>query len=364
MLPTVPNHRPAQVLIAEDDGDQATLLTRWLESTGRFEVTVASDGTTAAELLGTQPWSLVISDIELPGLDGFELARRNHTSRHRSSLLLVTAHESSDYLRRAIDNHVDGFLSKPLTRDMLVDRADQLLETLDYTPEPDPIDWREKALALQQAVRSTAEQIGGITVPVGLLADWTPDVAGLVRSYDDAVSDVVRQLTEVAKSVELPRTAHDLGVIAGDAATFAHEYSQVPVRTRIPAHTAPIYADSSQLRDALASLMLVVAQAPCFESVRGLNVFIGSDATREAVELVVSGESAPGGAVARFANDFYTLPAPLPGHGFSMSACNSIVARHNGRLMVEARPDGFACVVVLPLATQQFPLFTRTRQVS
>ena len=73
------------ILVVEDDPDTLELLTRALERAG-YGVISASDGERAFELISSAHPDLVIMDVVLPGVDGFEVCRRIRlTARCRSS---------------------------------------------------------------------------------------------------------------------------------------------------------------------------------------------------------------------------------------------------------------------------------------
>jgi LmbE family N-acetylglucosaminyl deacetylase/CheY-like chemotaxis protein len=119
---------PCEVLLVEDDDDQAVLLVRWLESAGRYTVTRASDGIEAETLIRSRDWDLLISDIELPGISGLALARTSKDVLPYSQTLLITAHGSLDYAVEAIRGGVDDFLLKPLTKQPFLEKVAELAD--------------------------------------------------------------------------------------------------------------------------------------------------------------------------------------------------------------------------------------------
>ena len=115
------------VLLVEDSPDQAALIRRWLETFSDAEVVHSPDAESAERLLDSRDWSLIISDIELPGMDGLELIRRSRSVNRWAPTLLVTAHESFEYARRAIQNKADDFLVKPLKAQTFIEKASTLM---------------------------------------------------------------------------------------------------------------------------------------------------------------------------------------------------------------------------------------------
>ncbi|MDH4063019.1 MAG: response regulator, partial [Acidobacteriota bacterium] len=115
------------ILLVEDNLDQAALVRRWLERDRGAHVVHADNAEMAARLLESWDWSLVISDIELPGMDGLELVRQCRAAMHWTPTLVITAHESFTYAQRALQNKADDLLIKPLTREPFLQRVDALV---------------------------------------------------------------------------------------------------------------------------------------------------------------------------------------------------------------------------------------------
>ncbi len=112
-----------RVLIAEDDRVSALLLQRTLERMGH-EATVSTDGQEAWNAYRDAPFSLVISDWMMPGMDGLELCRRIRQSGADSYtyVILLTARAQREDHLEALEAGVDDFLTKPLNQGGLAAR--------------------------------------------------------------------------------------------------------------------------------------------------------------------------------------------------------------------------------------------------
>jgi two-component system, chemotaxis family, sensor kinase CheA len=121
--------RPATVLVVEDSVTIRTLEKDVLESAG-FRVEVAGDGLAGWEMLAAGEWDLVVSDIDMPRLDGIELTRRIRASPRLRHLpvVLVTSHESREHRERGALAGADAYLVKgALDQDHLIDTIRRLL---------------------------------------------------------------------------------------------------------------------------------------------------------------------------------------------------------------------------------------------
>lgn len=121
--------RPTVVLVVEDDEVIANIYTVALTANDEFEVLYASTGERAIELLNRHSAiECVISDIQLPGLDGFEVLRASKVLRPLTPVLLVTASSNPRFPSLAIRQGADDMLMKPVDVDELRTRVRALAE--------------------------------------------------------------------------------------------------------------------------------------------------------------------------------------------------------------------------------------------
>lgn len=118
-----------KILLVEDDLSHASLLMRWLESSGKHSVTHVSDGRAGVNMALHGEWDLIISDIDLPDIDGLELGRQSKLCNQMVPVLLITAHEGMDYPLKALQNKVDDFLIKPFDKSVLAEKAAALIKS-------------------------------------------------------------------------------------------------------------------------------------------------------------------------------------------------------------------------------------------
>ncbi|MRS12295.1 MAG: response regulator [Actinobacteria bacterium] len=111
----------ALIMVVEDDQLNRYLVTYLLEKSG-YEIEVAVDGVEALALLEKRMPRLILMDMQLPLLDGYEATRRiKADERFRSiPVVAITAHSTPRDQRRAIEAGVDDFVSKPVDADGLL----------------------------------------------------------------------------------------------------------------------------------------------------------------------------------------------------------------------------------------------------
>ena len=114
----------ASLLLVEDDHDTTTLMRRWLSQAGHQVVSVAN-GEAALELVGDGgTYDLVVLDVNLPGIDGFEVARRLGTPAS-ARVLMCSVSERED---APADLRAVKWLIKPFGRADLLSAIDDALD--------------------------------------------------------------------------------------------------------------------------------------------------------------------------------------------------------------------------------------------
>jgi CheY-like chemotaxis protein len=107
----------ASVLIVDDDPFIRKLVATTLEDVAGFEPAEAPDGNQALELARAEPPALVFLDIDMPGIDGYEVCRRLRADPEttQTTIVMLTAAAGEEAEREAEDAGADLFLTKPFS---------------------------------------------------------------------------------------------------------------------------------------------------------------------------------------------------------------------------------------------------------
>jgi DNA-binding response OmpR family regulator len=112
-------------LLVEDDPDAALFAIYVLAKRGRFDVTHTADPVVALRLVAGGCWDLVVTDVEMPGMNGLDLLDALRRVAPALPVAVVSAHV---HLRAtALLGHADDFLAKPLRVDQLLAMATALI---------------------------------------------------------------------------------------------------------------------------------------------------------------------------------------------------------------------------------------------
>ena len=99
-----------------------------LEDAG-YSVTIARDGEAGWECIGAERFDIIVSDINMPGIDGYELCRRAkvHATERHTPFVLLTHHDELTALVRGVEVGADDFILKPWTPAGLIGRISAVL---------------------------------------------------------------------------------------------------------------------------------------------------------------------------------------------------------------------------------------------
>jgi len=101
-----------RVLIVEDERKMAAAIRRGLEEENHT-VSVAFDGPTALEFAALHEFDVIVLDVMLPGIDGYDVSRRLRAAGHQAPIVMLTARDATPDIVRGLDAGADDYLTKP-----------------------------------------------------------------------------------------------------------------------------------------------------------------------------------------------------------------------------------------------------------
>lgn len=143
-----------QILAVEDEAAMADLLRSALSDEGHI-VTLASDGKQALDLAHTGHFDLLVLDLLLPGIDGFEVARQLRRAHIQTPILVLTARDRSRDIVAALDAGADDYLTKPFSLEVFLARVRAVSRRGDI---PQPVCLEIAGLSLNTATREVMRE--------------------------------------------------------------------------------------------------------------------------------------------------------------------------------------------------------------
>ncbi len=375
-----PTPRP-RVLCVDDEPNLLAGLVHTLRR--RFEVATAPNGPAALDTIAREPpFSVIISDYRMPGMDGAEFLRRARAAAPQAVRVLLTGHATLEGAVAAVnEGHVFRFLLKPCPPEQLVGALEEAAaESRAAAAERSRLEAEIEDLSgeLQEAARlATVGRLASafgheinnmVTVLDGVMGGIKDALAdgGAIDPEDLAALAHVRRhlfshgknLMRLGKPAGSGSARADLGRCMGDAVAMLRDTGplrRVEVVLEVPPEPVLVRLGETQVEQILLNLVKNGADAT-----RGLHdrkarirVSASLDAGGETATCVVedNGAGIPADRLPLIFEPFHTSKAPDKGTGLGLFVVRHIVEGAGGRVRAESRPDaGSAFHFTLPVA--------------
>jgi signal transduction histidine kinase/DNA-binding response OmpR family regulator/HPt (histidine-containing phosphotransfer) domain-containing protein len=238
--PEMAHRHPLRILLAEDNVVNQKVALRLLEQMG-YRADLAANGLEAVVAIERQPYDLVLMDVQMPEMDGFEASReitRRWPVDGRPRIVAMTANAMQGDRELCLAAGMDDYMSKPI-------RVEELMAALERTasPEPDPIRAggpgsanqnraapdRPSAPVLDQAALDRLRSTMGAGFLDELLATFMEDSQELVRTMRRALTeedtDSFRRAAHSLRSNAASFGAMTLSTLAKDLEALARSGS-------------------------------------------------------------------------------------------------------------------------------------------
>ena len=200
----------AHILVVEDNPDYRELLQNFLESDGH-SVAAAGDGIAALHLVRQNAYSLVMLDLMLPGMDGYEVCKAIRKDSD-VPVIMLTALDSEAHQLRAFDLRIDDYITKSISMHVLLRKVDAVLRrssppeagllnyrdlTLDVTGHTVCVDGKPVDFTLREyKILLELMQASGRVVTREMLLSklWNYDFYGDARIVDTHIKNIRRKL--------------------------------------------------------------------------------------------------------------------------------------------------------------------------
>jgi signal transduction histidine kinase len=360
------------ILVVEDEPDMAVAMAELLRDQG-YQVLLARHGREALDLLERQEVDLIVLDLRLPVMDGwqFRTAQRAHPRLSRIPVIAVSADGSAQ--AEAID--ASGYLRKPFKSEQLLlvierallgeqrkDLAKKLREVERLTTLGtiaasvgheinNPLTYVFGNLhVLQTRIRAIREQLGA---PQGDPLGELTELLAEIRVGAERIRSVVEMLQKTSRRADDDLRWLDVNTVAKTAIAIAWNEIRHHARLRTEFSTLPaIFASEARLGQVFVNLLVNAAQSITAGAPEQNEIVVRTAAAPDHVVIEVSdtGVGIPKELQPRIFEPFFTTKAPNVGTGIGLTISRNIVAEHGGRIELQSRPgSGTTFRVLLPL---------------
>jgi len=122
----------ASILVVEDDPDNQVLISRILTNQG-YDVSVAGDGIDAMMVLAKKRFDLILSDVNMPNLDGFTFLELITQKGIKAPLMFLTSRSEEEDEVKGLELGALDYLKKPVKKDALLLRVKRALERRNHS---------------------------------------------------------------------------------------------------------------------------------------------------------------------------------------------------------------------------------------
>jgi two-component system, sensor histidine kinase and response regulator len=342
------------ILAVDDNPDNLFLVQLALEQEGH-EIQLVDNGPEALSIVEKSPPDLILLDVMMPGMNGYEVASRIRSNRHLPfiPILMITAHEQSSVVQ-GLDAGADEFIRKPVQIDELQARVRSLLRLKQSIDQREsfvqclthdlrtPLVAADRMLSLisqgifgevscdlQEALGSlTTSNQNMLSMLNTLLDAYTYDVGKKVLSFitfpfADLVAEVLRELEPIAR---------DKGI---------------DLRSNVADEIGEIRGDRLELRRVLANL---VGNSLKFTDTGFIEVRVMSDNRQMTIEVEDTGLGIAPEDRDRIFDRFRQGKHLRSGSGLGLYLCQQIVAAHQGSIDLRSQIGrGTVFTVRLPI---------------
>jgi signal transduction histidine kinase len=375
----------SHVLVVDDDPRNASLLCHILRSVG-LKTAVATDGPTCLREVRADTPDLVLLDVMMPGMDGYEVCRRlkADAGTRQVPVILVTALSSIQDRVRGLDAGADDFVSKPIHRlDMLARVRTQLrMKSLldEVTESRDSLARQNDQLTqlenlrrdlFHMVVHDLKSPLAALELSVDLLRDQeSARRNGLGETTIHNIADCSRQLGSLVRNIldvaRLEESGIELHSAHFDFAGLSEaslRFFQVIARNerkRIVVRSSPGAARAYGDLDVLGRVLENFVSNALRLSPEGSEIELSAEPADDGATCITVADRGPGVPESERLTIFdkFRSGGTTSGHnhGLGLTYCKLAVEAHGGRIWVEPRPGGGSLFrFTLPAAPAQAP---------
>lgn len=382
--PVVAPALPPRVLVVDDEPANVRLVQAYLHADG-FRTLAAENGAEALERVAEGGVDLVLLDIRMPHMDGFEVCRRlrKNPAYGRIPVVFLTAEfNDPDSELMGLEVGADEFLSKPIQRRTLVARVRNLIRLADAERDRRlvaQVAQSEKLAALGQIAAGVAHEINNplafILSNLSSLHGYLADLRKVVEAYREspeagaaceaslgfeaALADLGSLLHETAQGGERVRSivqelktfsgadelggleTVDLAEIATSTLLLTEQELTAHARLVKDLKPAPVSrAPRGKLHQVAMHLILNALQALEVRpgQVNEIRVTTGLEGADAVLTVSDTGVGIPLGQQSRIFEPFYTTKPVGAGTGIGLFVCAAVVEKLGGSIRVESSP--------------------------
>ncbi len=354
--------RKGVILIVDDIPTNLEVLMQFLEGAG-YEVLVATDGESAIEQVEYAPPDVILLDVMMPGIDGFETCRRlkmNPVSREIPVIFMTALSDTVDKVH-GFALGAEDYITKPLHQEEVVARVTAHLTLHRQKQEIQALrhqerQYYERLVKIKDNILSTASHdlknpLTSILITIDMIRHYLPkDQEIVLKKLDTLQQEADRMYNLIVQLLDLARLESDI-ILRREALSlfswlevnvnYAHPQvndKQLEIKTQLPDDDITVYWDTERMNQVIQNLLSnAVKYTPIGGMVEVSAAVQGQDVH---VQISDTGMGIPASDIPKLFTKFYRVNTrqhmAVSGSGLGLSIVKEIVHKHGGHVWVDS----------------------------
>ncbi|MBN2710838.1 MAG: hybrid sensor histidine kinase/response regulator, partial [Planctomycetes bacterium] len=369
------NNTVHHILIVDDDEQFASSIRRTLRLAG-YEPDTAASAQEGLEKIKANQYSLIISDIQMPGMDGLEFLKRIKESKPEQDVIIVSGHDRLDYTISALRDGATDYLRKPfeieelrITVKKVIDQAEAKKRMLEM----------QNRLYVSQKLESLGILAGGVSHEFNNLMSGIIGYTGMALDQNDPelmkkalynsqraatrASEISKNLLRFARRENPQKALSDINhLITETIDIIRQEFSVSGINIHLQMAKLPeIDLEQAAIQQAFLNILINARQAILRKGDTGeIGITTYTDSDSINIEFSDSGEGISDEIKNKIFEPFFTTTGLMGGGsdgnatGLGLSVVDGIIRTHGGTVSAEDNPGGGAIIAIrFPLSDLQ-----------
>lgn len=350
-----------RILVVEDDRAVREGIADILEVAG-YEVLTASNGEEALNMLRQQRLDLIVSDIMMPHMDGYDFYEAVHGKSEWVTIpfIFLTAKGAKEDVRLGKQLGADDYLVKPFEREDLLIAVEAKLKRLEEVQRPalerveqleEQLTRSERLALLGQLAAEFAHEIKSplsvITMQAALLQrqlgtedrEVAEDMARIIKQ-GKRIGEMAQNLLEYSRRAPLAREATDIHQVLEETLAFTSYLLTkrgITLERHFDRDLPPISVDPAQMEQVFLNLIVNAAQATPYEGKLTVSTRRVGDEVH--ISFADTGCGIPAENMDKIFEPYFTTKPQGEGTGLGLYVCRNIITKHHGSIEVESEVD-------------------------
>ncbi|MCA6501138.1 MAG: sensor histidine kinase [Pseudanabaena sp.] len=341
---------PDRLLIVDDVPDNLFLVRTILEEEG-YEIITLSNGQDALKIIETEPPDLILLDVMMPVMDGYEVTRRVRAMKDLPfiPILLITAYDRANAVK-GLDLGADEFIRKPIEADELLARVRSLLRLKHSIAERDRIDRQRQDFVsrLTHDLRTplvAADRMLGL-LQDGVLGEISPEICEALKIMGRSNSNLLEMVNKLLDVYRYESGSKTINLQSLDLKELLNQVVQelkpiaISKNLELIANLEDIGMVKGDRLELLRVFNNLIGNALKFTESGSVHVSLKSDQSEAIIAIADTGTGVPLEEQPFLFQRFSQGNHQKQGSGLGLYLSHYIVNAHEGKILVKSPNQG------------------------